>query len=74
MSQLAIMVRSFASLPGVTHSGFQATKLTLALLMDAKGNLIAGSDGSGLVYQIKPNGEGFVLYSAPEQIMAPAYQ
>ena len=32
-----------------------------------KGNLIAGSDGSGLVYQIKPSGEGFVLYSAPKK-------
>ena len=37
------------------------------LAVDAKGNLIAGSDGSGLVYQIKPNGEGFVLYSAPKK-------
>ncbi len=37
------------------------------LAIDAKGNLIAGSDGSGLVYQIKPDGEGFVLYSAPKK-------
>ncbi len=37
------------------------------LTVDAKGNLIAGSDGSGLVYQIKPSGEGFVLYSAPKK-------
>jgi hypothetical protein len=32
-----------------------------------KGNLIAGSDGSGLVYRIAPNGEAFVLYSAPKK-------
>src|SRR5207245_4799926 len=32
-----------------------------------KGNLIAGSDGSGLVYRISPAGEGFVLYSAPKK-------
>jgi hypothetical protein len=29
--------------------------------------LIAGSDGSGLVYRITPAGEGFVLYSAPKK-------
>src|SRR5260370_9745763 len=34
---------------------------------DPKGNLIAGSDGSGLVYRISPAGEGFVLYSAPRK-------
>ncbi len=37
------------------------------LSVDTRGNLIAGSDGSGLVYQIKPSGEGFVLYSAPKK-------
>ena len=37
------------------------------LAVDGKGNLIAGSDGSGLVYQINPNGQGFVLYSAPKK-------
>ncbi len=31
------------------------------------GNLIAGSDGSGLVYRISPAGEAFVLYSAPKK-------
>jgi hypothetical protein len=36
------------------------------LAFDPKGNLIAGSDGSGLVYRISPAGEGFVLYSAPK--------
>ncbi len=29
--------------------------------------VIAGSDGSGLVYRISPAGEGFVLYSAPKK-------
>jgi hypothetical protein len=37
------------------------------LAVDAKGNLIAGSDGSGLVYRIAPSGEAFVLYSAPKK-------
>src|SRR6202795_2115745 len=37
------------------------------LAFDAPGNLIAGSDGSGLVYRISPAGEGFVLYSAPKK-------
>src|SRR5271167_2536016 len=32
------------------------------LAIDPKGNLIAGSDGSGLVYRISPKGEAFVLY------------
>ena len=38
-----------------------------ALAFDAKGNLIAGSDGSGLVYRISASGEGVVLYSAPKK-------
>ena len=29
--------------------------------------VIAGSDGSGLVYRISPGGEAFVLYSAPKK-------
>ncbi len=37
------------------------------LALDAKGNLIAGTDGSGLVYRISPAGDGFVLYSAPKK-------
>jgi len=37
------------------------------LAVDPEGNLIAGSDGSGLVYRIAPNGEAFVLYSAPQK-------
>ena len=34
---------------------------------DAKGNLIAGSDGSGLVYRISPDGKGYVLFEAPRR-------
>jgi len=37
------------------------------LAFDVQGNLIAGSDGSGLVYRINPKGEAFVLYSAPKR-------
>lgn len=38
-----------------------------ALDWDAKGNLIAGSDGSGLVYRIDPMGKGYVLFEAPRR-------
>lgn len=38
-----------------------------ALAWDAKGNLIAGSDGSGLVYRISPDGKGYVLFDAPRR-------
>ncbi len=38
-----------------------------ALAWDAKGNLIAGSDGSGLVYRIGPDGKGYVLFEAPRR-------
>ena len=34
---------------------------------DAKANLIAGSDGSGLVYRISPEGKGYVLFEAPRR-------
>lgn len=34
---------------------------------DGKGNLIAGSDGSGLVYRITPQGKGYVLFEAPRR-------
>jgi hypothetical protein len=37
------------------------------LAWDAKGNLIAGSDGSGLVYHIDPQGKGYVLFEAPRR-------
>ncbi len=35
-----------------------------ALAWDDKGNLIAGSDGSGLVYRIDSHGKGYVLFEA----------
>jgi len=38
-----------------------------ALAWDADGNLIAGSDGSGLVYRIDPQGKGYVLFEAPRR-------
>jgi hypothetical protein len=37
------------------------------LAWDAKGNLIAGSDGSGLVYRIDAKGKGYVLFEAPRR-------
>jgi len=37
------------------------------MVWDAKGNLIAGSDGSGLVYRISPEGKGYVLFVAPRR-------
>ncbi len=37
------------------------------LAWDAKGNLIAGSDGSGLVYRINAEGKGYVLFEAPRR-------
>ena len=38
-----------------------------SLAWDAKGNLIAGTDGSGLVYRISPQGKGYVLFEAPRR-------
>jgi hypothetical protein len=38
-----------------------------SLAWDAKGNLIAGSDGSGLVYRISSEGKGYVLFEAPRR-------
>ena len=38
-----------------------------SLAWDAKGNLIAGSDGSGLVYRISQQGKGYVLFEAPRR-------
>ena len=37
------------------------------LAWDPKGNLIAGSDGTGLIYRIDPQGKGFVLFEAPHR-------
>ncbi len=38
-----------------------------ALAWDSKGNLIAGTDGTGLVYRISPDGKGYVLFEAPRR-------
>ena len=38
-----------------------------SMAWDAKGNLIAGTDGSGLVYRISPLGKGYVLFDAPRR-------
>jgi hypothetical protein len=38
-----------------------------SLAWDSKGNLIAGSDGSGLVYRIDSGGKGYVLFEAPRR-------
>jgi len=37
------------------------------LAFDAEGNLIAGSDGTGLVYRINQAGKGYVIYDSPRQ-------
>ena len=37
------------------------------LAWDVKGNLIAGTDGSGLIYRIDPTGKGYVLFEAPRR-------
>jgi len=37
------------------------------LAWDSKGNLIAGTDGTGLVYRISPEGKGYVLFEAPRR-------
>ena len=65
----AITAKFIASLPRGEHSVFfKSDEAHIRVLsVDAQGNLIAGSDGSGLVYRIKPSGEGFVLYSAPKK-------
>jgi hypothetical protein len=38
-----------------------------SLAWDVKGNLIAGSDGSGLIYRINSQGKGYVLFEAPRR-------
>jgi WD40 repeat protein len=38
-----------------------------SLAWDNNGDLIAGSDGSGLIYRINPQGKGYVLYQAPKR-------
>jgi hypothetical protein len=37
------------------------------LAWDKEANLLAGSDGSGLVYRISAEGKGYVLFSAPRR-------
>ena len=37
------------------------------MVLDRTGNLLAGSDGSGLIYRIDKDGKGFVLYDAPKR-------
>jgi len=37
------------------------------LAWDPKGNLIAGTDGSGLIYRIDSAGKGYVLFEAPRR-------
>ena len=36
------------------------------MAFDHQGNLIAGSDGTGLIYRIGTDGRGFVVYDAPK--------
>jgi len=38
-----------------------------SLAWDKAGNLLAGTDGSGLVYRISPDGKAYVLFSAPRR-------
>ena len=38
-----------------------------ALAFDAAGNLIAGSDGTGLVYRIDKTGKAYVIFDAPKR-------
>ena len=38
-----------------------------ALAWDGHGNLIAGTDGSGLIYRINAEGKGYVLFDAPHR-------
>jgi hypothetical protein len=40
---------------------------TRCLAWDSKGNLIAGTDGSGLIYRIDSEGKGYVLFEAPRR-------
>jgi hypothetical protein len=46
---------------------FKSDEQHIRTLAWDKANLIAGSDGSGLVYRIDPNGKGYVLFSAPRR-------
>ncbi len=37
------------------------------MTFDHEGNLIVGSDGSGLIYRIGKDGKGFIVYDAPKR-------
>ncbi len=37
------------------------------MAFDHRGDLIAGSDGTGLLYRIGPDGKGFIVYDAPKR-------
>ena len=65
----AAVYRVDVSKPGATaEEFFKSDEAHIrCLAWDAKGNLIAGSDGSGLVYRIDENGKGYVLYEAPRR-------
>ncbi len=69
MSRPEITARSTELPPkGSTRVFFKSDDTHIRVLaLDAQGNVIAGTDGSGLVYRISPAGEGFVLYSAPKK-------
>ena len=60
--------------PGSAETPYKATLLYKSdeehircLAFDKSGNLIAGSDGTGLIYRIDPEGKAFVLYDAPKK-------
>jgi WD40 repeat protein len=57
--------RSPAGKPAVFFKSDEAHIRCLA--WDGKGNLLAGSDGSGLVYRIDSEGKGYVLFEAPRR-------
>ena len=54
-----------AGKPGVFFKSDEAHIRCIA--WDGKGNLLAGSDGSGLVYRIDSEGKGYVLFEAPRR-------
>jgi len=54
--------------PGSAEEFFKSDEAHIrCLAWDANGNLIAGSDGSGLVYRIDAQGKGYVLFEAPRR-------
>ncbi len=54
-----------AGKPGIFFKSDEAHIRCLA--WDGKGNLLAGSDGSGLIYRIDSDGKGYVLFEAPRR-------